>query len=184
MKRWLSIIGAAGLLLYPFAAFATDYGSQPAQTQQAPPVAQELVREGDFAVKLAAELKLGNPSDETVAEDMLAKAGIAPQSGWISDYPMTPVIIGQLQDAITAASAQGTLPISSGEATTGLNSVAAQMNLPMPAGATPPQGTQPPADQQNPNDIDHYYNDNASDREWRPVQEPRGHEKGSKHDRL
>ncbi len=160
MKKWLSIIMAAGLLLYPFAAFSADYGSQTPQTQ-APPVAQTLVREGDFAVKLAAELRLGNPSDETAAEDMLAKAGIAPQNGWISDYPMTPVIIGQIQDSITAASAQGTLPMSSGEATKSLNTIAAQMNLPTPAPADTkaPQGTQPPSYQQNPNDVDQYYYD-------------------------
>jgi len=159
MKKWLSILAAAGLLLYPFAASAADYGSKPTQNQQAPPVAQTLVREGDFAVMLAAELKLGNPSDETAAEDMLAKAGVAPQSGWISDYPMTPVIVGQLQDAIVAASAQGTLPVSSTEATKSLNSLAAQMNLPTPAGETPPPGTPPPVYQQNPNDVDQYYYD-------------------------
>jgi hypothetical protein len=77
---------AAGLLLYPFATFAADYGSQPSQTQQGPPVAQPLVREGDFAVKLAATLNLGNPTDEAVAEDMLAKAGVAAE-WWLSDYP-------------------------------------------------------------------------------------------------
>ena len=94
---------AAGLLLYPFAGFAQDYGSQTSQTQQAPPVAQTLVREGDFAVKLAAELNLGNPPNEAAAEDMLARAGVSPLNGWISDYPMTPEIIGQLGDSITAA---------------------------------------------------------------------------------
>jgi hypothetical protein len=54
-------IVAAGLLLYPFATFAEDYGSQASQAQQVPPVAQQLVREGDFAIKLAAAGKLIAP---------------------------------------------------------------------------------------------------------------------------
>src|SRR5512143_731116 len=121
MKRWLSIIAAAGLLLYSFAAVAADYGSQTSQTQQGPPVAQPLVREGDFAIKLAAELNLGNPTDEATAEDVLAKAGVIPANGWLSDYPVTPEILGQLQDSIAKAAAEGKLPMSSEEATKGLN---------------------------------------------------------------
>jgi len=48
MKKWLTILLAAGLLLYPFAADAADYGTQSSETQQIPPVAQTLVREGDL----------------------------------------------------------------------------------------------------------------------------------------
>src|SRR5574337_680895 len=107
MKKWLSIMMAASLLLYPFAAFAADYGSQTSQTQQVPPVAQTLVREGDFAVKLAAELDLGTPDNEATAEDMLAKAAVVPSNGWISDYPMTPEIVGQLQSSIAKAAEEG-----------------------------------------------------------------------------
>ena len=69
MKKWLSILTAASLLLYPFAGFSQDYRPQTSQRQQAPPVAQTLVREGDFAIKLAAELNLGNPPNEAAAED-------------------------------------------------------------------------------------------------------------------
>ena len=135
MKKWLSIILAAGLLLYPFATFAEDYGSsQSSQAQESPPVAQPLVREGDFAIKLAATLDIGTPTDEAVAEDMLAKAGVAPLNGWISDYPVTPQIIGQLHDSIAKAAAEGKLPMTSDEATRGLASLAQQANLPTPAG--------------------------------------------------
>src|SRR5574342_1324734 len=119
MKKWLSILLAAGLLLYPFAGFAQDYGPSTSQEQQAPPVAQTLVREGDFAIKLAVELKLGNPENEAAAEDMLAKAGVTPLNGWISDYPMTPQIVGQIQDSITKAAAEGKLPLNSEEAIKG-----------------------------------------------------------------
>ncbi len=161
MKKWLSIITAASLLLYPFAALPIDYGSQPSKTQQAPPVAQTLVREGDFAIKLAAELDLGTPTDEAVAEDMLVKAGVAPLNGWISDYPMTPEIIGQLRDSIANAANEGKLPLTADEATKGLNYLATQMKLPTPAG--PREGSQAPAEQSaspaNPTVINNYYYD-------------------------
>jgi hypothetical protein len=156
MKKWLSILLSAGLLLYPFAGFAQDYGPQTSQRQQAPPVAQTLIREGDFAIKLAAELDLGNPPNEAVAEDMLAKAGVSPLNGWISDYPMTPEIIGQLGDSIAAAASQGTLRMTAGEATKGLYSLTAQMNLPTPAG--PSAGTAPEG-QANPTVVNNYYYD-------------------------
>ena len=140
MKNLLSVIVAASLLLYPFAAFAEDYGSQIPETVQVPPVAQTLVREGDFAIKLAATLNLGSPTDEASAEEMLAKAGVVPQNGWLSDYPVTPEIIGQLRDSIDRAASEGKLPTTAEEANKGLYALAAQMNLPAPAGPqTPPQ---------------------------------------------
>lgn len=155
MKKWLSIISAAGLLLNPLATFGTDYGSQASQTQQAPPVAQTLVREGDFAVKLAAELDLGKPENEAVAEEMLAKAGVVPVNGWISDYPVTPEIIAQLKDSITKAADDGKLPMSSGEATKGLYYLTKQLNLPVPAGPGS-SGTSPSAET-NPTVVNNYY---------------------------
>jgi hypothetical protein len=159
MRKWLSIIVAADLLLYPFAAIAVDYGSQPSQTQEAPPVAQSLVREGDFAVELAATLDLGNPTDEAVAEDMLAKTGVAPLNGWLSDYPMTPEIVGQLHDSIAKAAGEGRLPMTFDEATRGLNYLTAKMKLPSPAGpgTAENEGTRPHADQSNPTVINNYY---------------------------
>ena len=162
MKKWLTIIAAAGLLLYPFAAIAADYGSQPSQEQQVPPVAQTLVREGDFAIKLAAELDLGKPSDEATAEDMLTAAGVVPANGWLSDYPMTPEIIGQLKDAVSKAAAEGKLQMNTDEAVKGLYYLAAQMNLPTPAGAgsEAQEGSQQtPEAQSNPSVVNNYYYD-------------------------
>ena len=40
MSKLLTILSAAGLFLYPFAAFAADYGSQPSSQQQVPLVDQ------------------------------------------------------------------------------------------------------------------------------------------------
>ena len=162
MKKWLTIVTAAGLLLYPFAATAADYGSQPTQTQQAPPVAQTLVREGDFAIKLAAELDLGKPSDEATAEDMLAAAGVVPANGWLSDYPMTPEIIGQLKESVSRSAAEGKLHMNNEEAVKGLYYLTAQMNLPTPAGAgsQAQQGSeQAPAAPSNPSVVNNYYYD-------------------------
>ena len=164
MKKVLSYVLAAGLLLNPFAALAADYGSQSPQTNQAPPVAQPLVREGDFAIKLAAKLDLGLPTDEAVAEEMLAKVGVVPVNGWLSDYPVTPEIVGQLQDAIAKAAADGKLPMKTDEATRGLNSLTAEMNLPTPAGGSasaggPAGSTSPPEPSTNPAVINNYYYD-------------------------
>jgi hypothetical protein len=162
MKKWLTIIAAAGLLLYPFAAIAEDYGSQPSQEQQVPPVAQRLVREGDFAVKLAAQLELGKPSDEVTAEDMLTAVNVVPVNGWLSDYPMTPEIIGQLKDAVSKAAAEGKLHMNNEEAVKGLYYLTAEMNLPTPAGTgnEAQEGSQQaPAAPSNPSVVNNYYYD-------------------------
>lgn len=136
---------AASLLAFPFAAYAVDYGSQPPQTQQSPPVAQPLVREGDFAMKLAAKLDLGNPSDEASAEQMLAEAGVKPADGWISDYPMTPAVIAQLNDSLMFSAAKGKLRVSYEDAQQSVADLVQQMNLPLPTqggtGATTPAPT-------------------------------------------
>jgi hypothetical protein len=159
MKKRLTILLAAGLLLYPFAAGAIDNGTQSSETQQIPPVAQTLVREGDFAIKLAAKLDLGSPTDEASAEDMLAKAGVVPLNGWISDYPVTPVIVGQLQESIAKAAAEGNLPMNAQEATRGLYSLAAELNLPSPAGpeSAPAEEQKAPAEKSDPTVINNYY---------------------------
>lgn len=156
--RWvLAFFLAAGLLLFPFAAFPTDYGSQ--TTQQVPPVAQTLVREGDFAIKLAAVLDLGSPENEASAEDLLSAAGVAPVNGWISDYPVTPEILGQIQSSFADAAADNKLPVTAEQATKGLYDLASQMGLPTPAGTggAPDQGPQPPVDQSN-RIVNNYYN--------------------------
>jgi len=139
MGRSLIIYAAAGLLLLPFAAGAADYGQQEALAKDIPPVAQPLVREGDFAVKLAALYGLGVPSNETEAEDLLAAAGIVPLNGWISDYPVTPEILGQIQEAAARSATEGRLPMTAEKATRLIADLAAEMSLPLPVGAAPEQ---------------------------------------------
>ncbi len=93
-----------------------------AQTQSGPPpVAAPLVREGDLAVSLGSSLGISTSIDEVEAENHLADAGILPRNGWIADYPVTPDIIGELQQAVGAAVDAGKVPFSRDEAMRRLN---------------------------------------------------------------
>lgn len=164
MRTWLSIsIGAAGLLLASYAVAPADDLSLAASAGQTPPVSQTLVREGEFALQLAAALDLGSPTEESAAEDMLAAAGIAPSNGWLSDYPVTPQIIGQLEDAVSKAAGSGKLPMTSRQAVQGLYALAARMDLPTPAGAARESADQGqrapsvPAAPANPGVVNNYY---------------------------
>src|SRR5574342_367299 len=101
MKRLVLLIVTAGLLLLPaMEGFAEDTSSGKGSP---PPVSQTLVREGDYAMDLAPALGLGSPDNEASAESMLTEVGIAPHNGWIADYPVTPDIIGELQEDINLA---------------------------------------------------------------------------------
>jgi len=157
MKRVLWIIVAGGLFLIPFA------GLGHAQQAAPPPVAQALVREGEFALKLADRLKMGSPGSEAEAESALASAGIAPRNGWIADYPITPDIVGELQYAITQAAGSGGLALSSDEALMAFQGLTAEMGLSVVADT---RGevvqNEPPADYvqySNPDVINNYYYD-------------------------
>ena len=122
MKRILSIIVASSLCLIPFAGLG--------QAQQvAPPVAQTLVREGEFALKLVDRLKIGSPGSEAEAENALASAGIAPSNGWIADYPITPDIAGELETAITQAAGSGRLPLNRDQALMAFQALCAEIGL-------------------------------------------------------
>jgi hypothetical protein len=123
VKRILSIIMVGGLLLIPFA------GLGQAEQVAPPPVAQTLVREGEFALKLADSLKMGSPGSEAEAETALASAGIAPRNGWIADYPITPDIAGELQDAIAQAADSGRLALNRDEALMAFQGLSAEMGL-------------------------------------------------------
>src|SRR5271157_138152 len=111
--KWLPSIRVAtfvsGLLLLMMPVMIDFFGApmvyaqaEPAKTAL-PLVAQPLIREGDFAVKLVSVFQLGAGVDEVDAENLLAQAGIAPGNGWIADYPVTPDIAGELQKAVSSA---------------------------------------------------------------------------------
>ena len=96
---------------------------------QAPPIAQALIREGDFAIKLAGALKIGHAQNEAEAESMLGSAGITPKNGWIADYPLTPDIIGELQKSIGTAWDSGKLAMKKDEAMRAFQDLAIQQGL-------------------------------------------------------
>ena len=128
-----------------------------------PPIAQTLVREGEFAIKLAEALKVGTAKSEAEAESMLASAGITPQNGWIADYPMTPDIIGELEEAVAQAADAQKLVLGKNEALRALRTVAVEQELPIIAEGTegPDQyGESPPPttpEYTTPSEIDNYY---------------------------
>ena len=126
MKKLSAIAMALALLLM----------SSPAAYPQAkrtittpPPVAPTLVREGDFATRLVSALEIGMAENETEAETLLGSAGIAPINGWISDYPITPDILGELEDAVVAAADSNRLPMGKDEALEVLDNVSADFGL-------------------------------------------------------
>jgi len=81
-----------------------------------PPIAQPLVREGEFARELVAALKMTPTQSEAEAESLLTMAGIVPQKGWIADYPVTPLSIVEIEKGVAAAAAAGKLGMGKDEA--------------------------------------------------------------------
>jgi hypothetical protein len=135
----------------------------PETAKTSPPIAQSLVREGDFAIKLAEALKIGTAKSEAEAESMLASAGITPKNGWIADYPMTPDIIGELEEAVAQAADAQKLAFGKDEALKALRTVAVEQELPIIAegvegpdqyGESPPPTT---PEYTTPSEIDNYY---------------------------
>jgi len=115
------------LLLIPAMVHAQSEPVKPSP----PPIAQNLVREGDFAVKLLFALGLGTTDDETEAESQLGTVGIAPRNGWIADYPVTPDVIGELQKAVSDVVDAKKLSMNKDEALKRFNEVSAGFDLPV-----------------------------------------------------
>jgi len=114
-----------------------------------PSVEQSLVREGFFAMKLAEALKIGPVQNEAEAENRLAQIGIAPRNGWIADYPVTPGIVGELQNAVGAAAYSGKLAMKKEEAIKVFQDLISEIQG---------QYTQakPPSEEQPPPELYHY----------------------------
>ena len=127
MRRLFMIMLAAGLLLIPM-VFSVQAAPN---TRTPPPVSQPLVREGDFATSLAETLGLGTASDEAQAENMMSAAGIEPKNGWVADYPVTPDIIGELQDAVASAADSGQLKMGRADPVKTVQALAEDYGLPV-----------------------------------------------------
>lgn len=125
MKTLKIIAAVTAFLVLPI---SQDLRAQEAASQ-APPIEQTLVREGDFVVKLVERLRISTPQNEAEAEMMLSSTGISPKNGWTSDYPVTPDIIGELQNAVGDAADAGRLSMGRNEALKTLQDLAAEVGL-------------------------------------------------------
>ena len=109
------------------------------------PVAQALVPEGVYAQRLIETLKLGAVKDDAKAEELLSSLGIEPKYGWISEYPLTPEVLGELDKDIATASAQEKIAPSTDQAVKLVNQLKSQLGFNVgisPLTASPPT---PPA---------------------------------------
>jgi hypothetical protein len=145
-----------GLISVPFGAHAQSQQV----TTKAPPIQQPLVREGDFAVELVKQLDLGTTSDEAEAESMLGSVGISPRNGWIADYPVTPDIMGEIQQSVGDAVDSQKLSMSKNDALSRVQNAKANLDL----GITPytsgePHEINPSAQYPETSVINNYYYD-------------------------
>ncbi len=151
MKKIFITMILIALLLLPLAAFAQSERN----STEAPQVSQALVPEGDFAFKLVTALGLGTPSGEAQAEDMLTSVGIAPRNGWIADYPVTPDIVGELQDAVVTAADSKKLPMEKVEALKAFQDLTTEFGLAVVPGSSGQYAENQP--QPDPTVINNYY---------------------------
>ena len=126
MKKYLALLTVTLLVLSPAIA-RTETGQE---TVDGPPVAQTLVREGDLAVELTDALNLGPVGTEGEAESVVTSVGIAPRNGWVSDYPVTPDVIGELQAVIAAAADSNALGLYRDHALAAFGDLLDQLGLP------------------------------------------------------
>ncbi|GFO69591.1 hypothetical protein GMLC_31700 [Geomonas limicola] len=113
----------------------------------APPISQPLVTEGIFAVNLANALGLSSSSDPVEAENALAKVRVAPQNGWIGDYPMTPDLVGEVRQAVEDAVTDGDLTLSRDDALRRFDTATGNVDLAVQAYAGTVTETEAPTPQ-------------------------------------
>ena len=157
MKRAFVIMTITAFLLLSLNA----YVQSDQKSAGTPPVSQTLIPEGDFALKLATALKLGTPNNESQAEDLLTSAGIAPKNGWIADYPVTPNVIGELQNAVTNAADAKKLSMGKDEVLRAFRGLTTEFGLAVSPGSSQYAESQPPTSSEyvEPQEINDYYYD-------------------------
>jgi hypothetical protein len=128
MKR-LAMFFLGLLLFVPLSALAVEKGSE-----TAPPIEQTLVREGDFALRLADTLSLAKTDNESDAERVLASAEIAPKNGWISDFPVTPDVLAEIRASVVDAAESGRIKMDKKIAEDRFYALSKDMELPIVAG--------------------------------------------------
>ena len=142
--------GCAVIVLFSLSLLpATVYGQQESNVPPPPPgtgqttanlpsLEQNLVPEGVFATQLAEALKVGSALDEAKAESGLSAVGIEPKSGWISDYPVTPTVIGDIEKGVSNAAEQGKIAMGKDEALKVMGDVKAKLGLDVNPGPNAP----------------------------------------------
>ncbi|MCW8904338.1 hypothetical protein, partial [Sedimenticola sp.] len=91
-----------------------------------------LVRQGDFAILLLEALSLGEVDTEEEATRRLGAIDIAPDEGWIADYPVTPEILAELALTIGDAADTGKIGLNRDKAMETLQALAAELGLYIP----------------------------------------------------
>ncbi len=103
-----------------------------------PPVQQTLVPESVLATQLAEALKLGAANDEAKAETLLSGVGIEPSNGWITDYPVTPMVLGDIEKDVAAASDNKKIALNKKQALKMLGDLKTKLGLNVNPGAASP----------------------------------------------
>jgi hypothetical protein len=155
------IAGAIFNLLLLLTPFAVSAQTEPVKTP-GPAIGQQLVREGAFAVKLADVLEVVSTDDEVEAESRLGELGIAPRNGWIADYPVTPDIVVELQNAVSAAAEADKLNFEKDEALRRFDRVNQEFSLgikPHAGGAQAPGNQLTAGTLENQTVINNYYSE-------------------------
>ena len=79
-------------------------------------VEQTLVPESVLVMQLIEALNLGPVADSAKAEDLLSSLGIEPENGWIAEYPVTPQVLGDVEQGIAMAGDQGKIAFNKEQA--------------------------------------------------------------------
>ena len=111
----------------------------PADTNS-PPVAHTLVPEGVLAMQLTEALKLGPVTDEAKAEELLSSLGIEPKNGWLAEYPVTPDVLGDVEEGISKASEQRKIKLTKDQVLKLVGDVKAKLGFDVNPGSNPPAG--------------------------------------------
>lgn len=94
---------------------------------------------------------MGFIDDEVLAQSLLAARGIEPRAGWIANYPVTPLVMGELREALISSSESGRVDVTRAEALAAFDGLALELGLAVDhlagqgyAEAPPPGGGLPP----------------------------------------
>ncbi len=146
-KFFLLSVAISALVFFPPALYGQGGGGTAGvqASLDSAAVAPPLVPEGQLAVELAYSLKLGKAQSEAEAESLLSAVGIEPKNGWIADYPVTPDILGEVNQSVAAAADARKLNLDRDSALAAAEETAAKLGLTMSegGGSIPPGAAGP-----------------------------------------